>query len=99
DYRHLLSFPTRRSSDLEAHSLEHFDTAEGLVHILDSQHLAVPGPRNSLPGHHTPAAAWRRRRSRSIRWSVRRASGMVSMMNRRRSEEHTSELQSPDHLV
>src|SRR5207244_13630353 len=81
----LHSFPTRRSSDLEAWSK-----------------VAPPWVACAAAtlARSTRARSWPRRSNRSPRTrptaSSRRSSTTRSLA---RSEEHTSELQSPDHLV
>src|SRR5207244_11874168 len=85
---HLHSFPTRRSSDL-IHRLNHPDTPEtvnriGTIDVFAAGHRRKNG---------ILAAA-------NIAWAANIISGRCAVPNNvHRSEEHTSELQSPDHLV
>src|SRR5207253_11425811 len=82
-HRHLLSFPTRRSSDLEHHEQGRFhrrlEVVAELLRVLDEFHQAV-----HLRGLHGPTPG---------------PLGKASDNLPGRSEEHTSELQSRGHLV
>src|SRR5207244_13290083 len=79
------SFPTRRSSDLDAD-----EDRDQLQQALDdvAQHRGPPSPRGAAP----PAGRPRRVERRALGAPPRPPLLL-------RSEEHTSELQSPDHLV
>src|SRR5947208_13548137 len=81
DHRALLSFPTRRSSDLSA------SRAGGSRRALVLQSSQLTGRltcrRHALGGQRASATQVQREESSC----------------EERSEEHTSELQSPDHLV
>src|SRR5207244_10411971 len=85
----LHSFPTRRSSDLGC---------------SESPTTSWSGERRARPTTppHWPASSGRGSRSRSSAMAGR-STGPQRTSSRtgspRRSEEHTSELQSPDHLV
>src|SRR5207244_7538105 len=89
---YLPSFPTRRSSDLEVHTL--WGTVDMMV---------LFAPELSRDSRTAPRVA------QQIDWSnggdgivVRSAIKSVADLKKKtitRSEEHTSELQSPDHLV
>src|SRR5207244_12673909 len=83
-HRSLHSFPTRRSSDLKALPLCRFEIASSILH---------PGtqPARAQRGHRRLCAA--SILSTGHRWD------RIDAAQSRRSEEHTSELQSPDHLV
>src|SRR5207249_7446890 len=84
-HRHLLSFPTRRSSDLSSSA-----TGVGVAsYTRDRGSIARrPSPTSS-------SATRRRSRSSRCRRSRRRRTSMTLI----RSEEHTSELQSRFDLV
>src|SRR5207244_12216595 len=85
--RDLPSFPTRRSSDLGRGSGSFGSTRRAV------------GPTHTTPPLGRSGAA----RGRGVRARPVRAKGplrkRVAATVPRRSEEHTSELQSPDHLV
>src|SRR5690348_17886177 len=78
------SFPTRRSSDLLPHQLGEWARARG-----DSAHFLAHPPVERVPDPRADVT-WIPRTTRS--WSQR-------VFRTGRSEEHTSELQSPVHLV
>src|SRR5207244_13014678 len=68
----------------------------------------LPSPRAQSAGSWRPGrfltSAWLRNRSGSSRWrtywpTARLSAGLAAAWSLGRSEEHTSELQSPDHLV
>src|SRR5207244_11234894 len=86
-HRHIYSFPTRRSSDL----VIRFETARavpgGRVGVdADEDRAALRvGDRDSLRQRDECVVATREHGAQAVRLQ--------------RSEEHTSELQSPDHLV
>src|SRR5207244_13579822 len=86
---HLHSFPTRRSSDLSASLFEKNRFAAVLISASESptDTIALASTR-TLIGRGVPLS------SMSAVWSVISRSMLMT-----RSEEHTSELQSPDHLV
>src|SRR5207244_11780875 len=81
---HLHSFPTRRSSDLP------------LARLHRRRCRVRPALRRSRPLRCRPRRTRRSHRS-AARLLPPGCSGSCSL--RLRSEEHTSELQSPDHLV
>src|SRR5207244_13025893 len=96
--KNLPSFPTRRSSDLSHHKI---DSARKPVKW---RHRDGRGARNTDFGRHGRRTSRDRKvRSRNrIRhiYRVRESSaGPSHCCKIVRSEEHTSELQSPDHLV
>src|SRR5262249_41281618 len=64
--------------DREVDALEHLVRAERLAQPLDPDRLGGCWLRSS----HVTSPARRRLRSRSMRWSVNRASGMVSRRNK-----------------
>src|SRR5207244_7549750 len=83
--RHLPSFPTRRSSDL---SLNRFSSAaNSKLHRT----FALPSKKPPRP------VTWVPRCAPSKMWRTRLLT--ITICANARSEEHTSELQSPDHLV
>src|SRR5207244_4651003 len=82
--RRLHSFPTRRSSDLSCDRIQ--PLAAEIIEALGGVRLRrVPRRKNQLA---------RRRAHLKLREMVPRPEETYG-----RSEEHTSELQSPDHLV
>src|SRR5207244_12744416 len=88
--RYLRSFPTRRSSDLR--------TVPGRAWIRPP--TKCPGLAGPAPMIRRHGKGLRRRRWHELR--ERRSKGIFllpSLLTTGRSEEHTSELQSPDHLV
>src|SRR5207244_9850210 len=84
--RYLHSFPTRRSSDLADR------------HGGDLPH-ARPAPRSAGCAHRQPRPAGRRLLHAAVREAAGRSRARSGARGEDRSEEHTSELQSPDHLV
>src|SRR5207244_12046652 len=84
--RHLHPFPTRRSSDLR-HEARSWRAVSGEVEG------ARPAPTS---GVRPVSGAVRPGRPA---WSTRTPAGWRGQRPPTRSEEHTSELQSPDHLV
>src|SRR5207244_10995237 len=99
DIRSPPSFPTRRSSGLMCAMipmLRVFSSGTRLGMSISSQVL-VSGRKKGLPGpRHDCALA--RAKGLAIAWSYPR-SYQLRTASAGRSEEHTSELQSPDHLV
>src|SRR5207244_11012793 len=86
--RHLHPFPTRRSSDL-AFDFTTLDAATAArISAFSQAQLDAARPMANW-GNITQLAA--------NGWSNYRA--LYVRLDKRRSEEHTSELQSPDHLV
>src|SRR5207244_10351929 len=86
--RHLASFPTRRSSDLDGRALR---PMAGLL-----KPRKIRGQNDSKRGGKVLCGAF------VGRVSARRQQGRAQHHSKSlavRSEEHTSELQSPDHLV
>src|SRR5207244_9858603 len=81
---HPPSFPTRRSSDL---------TAALRPARLPPRRRLAPSIRNSGTDSLT------RETASSMPGACERSSENAKSLRRHRSEEHTSELQSPDHLV
>src|SRR5438552_7492770 len=83
--RDLLSFPTRRSSDLarSRRAVPAYDC------LSQGERVSI-GMRSSPDDG--PPPHWQSRRGQQARRCLLRGRGA-------RSEEHTSELQSPDHLV
>src|SRR5207244_12284209 len=93
-HQHLHSFPTRRSSDLGEYE---FHQAENVL-ASDAYDRADASYEQALirdPKFAQAAAALARSRL-SRHWYV---SALTPAELEKRSEEHTSELQSPDHLV
>src|SRR5207244_11492333 len=96
---HLLalhSFPTRRSSDLQRSRVGYHDELEVRQSVL----LVVTVPLPEIPaGQRNDKGV--RSQSTAIRSSPAREGieGRRPPSSEERSEEHTSELQSPDHLV
>src|SRR5207244_10429379 len=88
----LLSFPTRRSSDLHAARLRLVDLLE-FVCRQHSHHVHHVGrePRHAAVGAAVAAVLHPAHGTHRI--------FVTAMLTHVRSEEHTSELQSPDHLV
>src|SRR5207244_9072077 len=96
---HLHSFPTRRSSDLELRPITVHTGADasvayphvGLAHdeVVRVGELAVRCV--ATPGHTPEHVAY-------LVSDLRRADDPQYLFSGGRSEEHTSELQSPDHL-
>src|SRR5207244_8008623 len=81
----LLPFPTRRSSDLVPHSRRPPSRARSSPRATDRRgHASIPRRRRDRDGIDAPRRHWRPPHPARLR---------------PRSEEHTSELQSPDHLV
>src|SRR5207244_11864026 len=91
--RHLHSFPTRRSSDLQKfHRINRaLKTVSNFV--LGSMQSRPP---HHLGGVHRRGATYSSHRAPSTYHEARAGLGRLWVG---RSEEHTSELQSPDHLV
>src|SRR5207244_4767818 len=92
--RDLHAFPTRRSSDLFANADGWFDWADGTPttsasHVDQGVLVPAPGPLSC-----TVEAATTLRTLR-----IYHVVDVVMLTLHLRSEEHTSELQSPDHLV
>src|SRR5207248_10467484 len=85
--RVLPSFPTRRSSDLFARRARRV-----LVHPID--HLPAAAPI-SIDDQLQSFGVWELQRLGEIAWR----GGVDSLVRGARSEEHTSELQSPYDLV
>src|SRR5947208_925251 len=92
--RDLHSFPTRRSSDLRGRARRRIPGPRCPRTGPRSVRSGRSSRRRSRPGGRT---AGTRRPPRSARAGGPTASGRSR--DRTRSEEHTSELQSPDHLV
>src|SRR5207244_12432103 len=86
----LHSFPTRRSSDLRSHSV-----------VVN--HPIAPAGRGPPPNRRAHLPTWSRgapqRQRRQLPARTRGGRGARGRGGMARSEEHTSELQSPDHLV
>src|SRR5207244_13191004 len=86
------SFPTRRSSDLNLATVPAYFGAPVSDGALDTSRTFWPARTRSAPSTITrspglsPSAIIQREPTRASTFTVR-------------SEEHTSELQSPDHLV
>src|SRR5207244_11309873 len=95
--RDLHSFPTRRSSDLwykgergfAATAFTTFSYAAAALHLGPA---LAPATRALLGEALGPAAAWLVRHDDLVKVNH-------EVVGAARSEEHTSELQSPDHLV
>src|SRR5207244_11240631 len=90
----LYSFPTRRSSDLRAKRGNRSKTP--LLFVASSFNPRPDEERNEA------IAGFPRRPSRGFLHHDRAPMGggfYADMISATRSEEHTSELQSPDHLV
>src|SRR5207244_12120815 len=91
-------FPTRRSSDLVELTAGAFFAAEGNdIVVVEAEKF-----RNVIPHNH--ASEWRGQSGdkQAVITPRDRAgdrAGCVTSQTIGRSEEHTSELQSPDHLV
>src|SRR5207244_12161202 len=87
---HLHSFPTRRSSDLLVHE------RRGLLVVVSrwmQQTIPIPKRDDKVVAVHF------RRPGHRVRAAVDRQQVQEMIKDGIRSEEHTSELQSPDHLV
>src|SRR5207244_11613419 len=91
--RYLPPFPTRRSSDLAAPRARRRDARRGRSARLDGTTRTARRPAPPSSGARVSLGA--RSVSRGGLPQGRAATGGVAG----RSEEHTSELQSPDHLV
>src|SRR5207244_13402905 len=91
------SFPTRRSSDLDRAFDGELETQR--QRVTGRLFLDLPGAR------YVCFYPMNKRRGEAQNWyseTFERRAAMVrehGMIGRHRSEEHTSELQSPDHLV
>src|SRR5207244_12950051 len=90
------SFPTRRSSDL-ARRVGHLDDCARLAAAYRPQVEIVAAGSVAVP--HGPYCAVAIGRHRGIPIVGAGVALRVAEQHFRRSEEHTSELQSPDHLV
>src|SRR5207248_11631381 len=90
DHRSLPSFPTRRSSDLEADSLA-LDATD--VILRDGSTLRLRAPARTDAGAILSFFEGLSQRSLYLRFHG------LPRRDRSRSEEHTSELQSPYDLV
>src|SRR5207244_10951627 len=91
----LHSFPTRRSSDLDANAIWEPDALRALVRNFADPEVAYVTGRVRLissEGTNREGAYWR-----FETWLRAQESLTGSLTGR--SEEHTSELQSPDHIV
>src|SRR5207244_11683909 len=86
--RELHSFPTRRSSDLEVAERMAAKAGDEAYGALTVNVAVVASVEQVLT---VPASAFRP--------PPKVESAVVRLMPLERSEEHTSELQSPDHLV
>src|SRR5207244_13519375 len=84
--RDLHSFPTRRSSDLDG-----VDTSSRLATYQSTLHEVEELDALIYPVQYDTTDY--------LRAMQGAGSGTVTIVTRTRSEEHTSELQSPDHLV
>src|SRR5207302_9101526 len=93
--RHLHSFPTRRSSDLVSNAAipvivkEEFTSADNpglMTWNINGRNTVIKGPRRYLSVTLEPADDFG-------------VGPQVSLRDPRRSEEHTSELQSRENLV
>src|SRR5205807_10236348 len=95
----LQSFPTRRSSDLER-EVEHQHDAQA-HHPRHEFRLrrANPAVRSNEPVENAPCASHRRAASRRNTTPNSLADMTRCSLDSLRSEEHTSELQSPCNLV
>src|SRR5207244_7584649 len=94
DSPHLPSFPTRRSSDLDYFPKQY-------LCFIDESHVTIPQLGGMYRGD-------RSRKETLVEYGFRLPSALDNRpLNfeewegfvKNRSEEHTSELQSPDHLV
>src|SRR5207244_12149735 len=93
--RILHSFPTRRSSDLMWRVPAHFSSRPcDVFEILPAPRIGAVGRGNK---RQRVAAAIRLHLAQRV-WEVWTPIA-IPPVDRQRSEEHTSELQSPDHLV
>src|SRR5947208_1132599 len=82
----LYSFPTRRSSDLCPECIA--------LHTSGAMIIRRPALIWQRPPWTAPCASNRMLAKSTLRWRITTTTAFVT-----RSEEHTSELQSPDHLV
>src|SRR5687768_18352513 len=83
--RALHSFPTRRSSDLDASNLSDAATARDAISVLTFSFVGLVTELLAILG------------SNGDGWATSLSSGLIA--GAPRSEEHTSELQSRLHLV
>src|SRR5207244_13240665 len=93
----LHSFPTRRSSDLT--DQRRLNTRD--YRLFDIQHAVLP-TKLPLPVFYRELLNTQRvlyRKHLSWRTAPAVVQASLGLLMRGRSEEHTSELQSPDHLV
>src|SRR5207248_7079891 len=93
----LHAFPTRRSSDLEAAlqqiAQQHSDAASALASVGEQQASALAALDNALLA--ARAVDVRDAVSRALRRLTGQSGTKQDLSNLPRSEEHTSELQSP----
>src|SRR5207248_11220931 len=97
--RDLHSFPTRRSSDLERHVRKWSAAAPRYARMRKGRSRSFPWPdsRGKMPPGGRAAVEQRSVRRDGRRGGARRRLRAPALT--RRSEEHTSELQSPYDLV
>src|SRR5947208_14803371 len=95
-YRHhrdLHSFPTRRSSDLYFAQVSSLEWPRGGADFTLARSPSLRGTLHPQPSESTAIGSGIRSKS-SAAYFLRALASWIH-----RSEEHTSELQSPDHLV
>src|SRR5207244_12268408 len=97
DLRVLLSFPTRRSSDLSVYWRRPTSSWPPDTLVALAARLATSGTLIPSPAARARSSVMRTLSGGPAFTSTAATPGIAS--SRERSEEHTSELQSPDHLV
>src|SRR5207244_12272705 len=95
---HVHSFPTRRSSDLDRAPQEHQDLIAFIESVRDKFNLNLVWFRNGDEVINYLNKGMDRKRQTVAGFEYFGHSNRACFMFDR-SEEHTSELQSPDHLV
>src|SRR5207244_7452723 len=91
--RHIHSFPTRRSSDLDGRRYEIHDGELSVTPSPSLEHQIILANLLRILFQHVPSAA------PGLVLAAPLDVILADTPAETRSEEHTSELQSPDHLV
>src|SRR5690606_41950713 len=95
---HLHSFPTRRSSDLHQHFIDAERECEAILKAGAPQEAgSAEGTTGNV--HKCVFPAYDQCIKASHVFNLMDARGVISVTERQRSEEHTSELQSRENLV